>query len=123
MNFFLSSKPFVLKRIWRTLPFSTACCNDSLIYSAVNFVSSNLLRKSGHFITVIFEIRFRMLLETTKTRYATQINMTINMVISMFPFDPTENIRKPSICRCFQGDLKGTMKRKGLRYGKEKSLS
>ena len=31
----------------------------------------------------------------------------------MFPFDSPENIRKPSIFWCFQGDQKGTLGRKG----------
>ena len=30
----------------------------------------------------------------------------------MFPFDPPENIRKPKVFWCFQGDLKGTLGRK-----------
>ena len=33
----------------------------------------------------------------------------------MFPFDPPENIRKPLVFWCFQGDQKGTLGRKGLR--------
>ena len=32
----------------------------------------------------------------------------------MFPFDPPENIRKPKVFSCFQGDQKGTLGRKGL---------
>ena len=32
----------------------------------------------------------------------------------MFPFDPPENIRKPLVFWCFQGDQKGTLGRKGL---------
>ena len=32
----------------------------------------------------------------------------------MFPFDPPENIRKPKVFGCFQGDQKGTLGRKGL---------
>ena len=36
----------------------------------------------------------------------------------MFPFDPPEIIRKPKVFRCFQGDQKGTLGRKGLRYCK-----
>ena len=32
----------------------------------------------------------------------------------MFPFDPPENIRKPKVFWCFQGDQKGTLGRKGL---------
>ena len=31
----------------------------------------------------------------------------------MFPFDPSENIRKPLVF-CLQGDQKGTLGRKGL---------
>ena len=34
----------------------------------------------------------------------------------MFPFDPPENIRKPLVFGCFQGDQKGTLGRKGLIY-------
>ena len=33
----------------------------------------------------------------------------------MFPFDPPENIRKPKVFWCFQGDQKGTLGRKGLK--------
>ena len=32
----------------------------------------------------------------------------------MFPFDPPENIRKPKVFLCFQGDQKETLGRKGL---------
>ena len=32
----------------------------------------------------------------------------------MFPFDPPENIRKPLVLGCFQGDQKGTSGRYGL---------
>ena len=32
----------------------------------------------------------------------------------MFPFDPPENIRKPLVFWCFQGDQKGTFERKRL---------
>ena len=32
----------------------------------------------------------------------------------MFPFDPPENIRKPLVFWCFQGDQKETLERKGL---------
>ena len=32
----------------------------------------------------------------------------------MFPFDPPENIRKPLVFLCFQGDQKGTLGSKGL---------
>ena len=32
----------------------------------------------------------------------------------MFPYDPPENIRKPKVFCCFQGDQKGTLGRKGL---------
>ena len=34
----------------------------------------------------------------------------------MFPFDPPENIRKPLVFWCFQGDQKGTLGRKGLKF-------
>ena len=34
----------------------------------------------------------------------------------MFPFDPPENIRKPKVFRCFQGDQKGTLGSKGLNF-------
>ena len=33
----------------------------------------------------------------------------------MFPFDPPENIRKPLLFWCFQGDQKWTLRRNGLR--------
>ena len=36
----------------------------------------------------------------------------------MFPFDPPENIRKPLVFCCFQGDQKGTFGRKGLNVKK-----
>ena len=36
----------------------------------------------------------------------------------MFPFDPPENIRKPLVFGCFQGDQKGTLGRKGLNLGR-----
>ena len=32
----------------------------------------------------------------------------------MFPFDPPENIWKPLVFLCFQGNQKGTLGRKGL---------
>ena len=32
----------------------------------------------------------------------------------MFPFDPPENIRKPKVFWCFQGDQKRTLGRKGF---------
>ena len=34
----------------------------------------------------------------------------------MFPFDPPEYIRKPSIFWCFQGGQKGTLERNGLNW-------
>ena len=33
----------------------------------------------------------------------------------MFPFDPPENIRKPLVFWCFQGDQIGTLGSKGLK--------
>ena len=33
----------------------------------------------------------------------------------MLPFDPPENIRKPKVFRCFQGDQEGTLGGEGLR--------
>ena len=36
----------------------------------------------------------------------------------MFPFDLTENIRKPLVF-CFQGDKKGQLGRKGLNLDKD----
>ena len=33
----------------------------------------------------------------------------------MFPFDPPENIRKPKVFWCFQGDQKGILGSKGLK--------
>ena len=33
----------------------------------------------------------------------------------MFPFDLSENIRKPLVFLCFQGDQKETLGRKGLK--------
>ena len=37
----------------------------------------------------------------------------------MFPFDPPENIRKPKVFSCFQGDQKGTLGSKGLKINKK----
>ena len=34
----------------------------------------------------------------------------------MFPFDPPENIRKPKVFWCFQGDQNGTLGSKGLTW-------
>ena len=36
----------------------------------------------------------------------------------MLPFDPSENIRKPLVFKCFQGDQKGALVRKGLKLAK-----
>ena len=41
-------------------------------------------------------------------------NVTLTLFFPMFPFDPPENIRKPLVFGCFQGDQKGTLERKGL---------
>ena len=41
--------------------------------------------------------------------------VNITLFLPMFPFDPLENIRKPLVFWCFQGDQKGTLGRKGLR--------
>ena len=38
----------------------------------------------------------------------------LTLFFPMFPFDPSENIKKPLIISCFQGDQKGTLGRKGL---------
>ena len=35
----------------------------------------------------------------------------------MLPFEPPENIRKPLVCWCFQGEQKGIVGRKGLNTG------
>ena len=38
----------------------------------------------------------------------------LTLYFPMFPFDPPENIRKPKVFWCFQGDQKGTLGSKGL---------
>ena len=43
-----------------------------------------------------------------------KIVVTLSLFFPMFPFDPLENIRKPLVFRCFQGDQKETLGRKGL---------
>ena len=40
----------------------------------------------------------------------------LTLFFPMLPFDPPENIRKPSVFWCFQGDQKGTLGRKGLKH-------
>ena len=40
---------------------------------------------------------------------------TLTLYFPMFPFDPPENIRKPKVFLCFQGNQKGTLGSKGLR--------
>ena len=40
--------------------------------------------------------------------------MCLTLYFPMFPFDPPENIRKPLVFWCFQGDQKGTLGSKGL---------
>ena len=42
----------------------------------------------------------------------------LTLSFPMFPFDHPENIRKPKIFWCFQGDQKGTLGRKGLKFRK-----
>ena len=41
--------------------------------------------------------------------------MILTLFFPMFPFDPPENIRKPKVFWCFQGDQKGTLGSKGLK--------
>ena len=38
----------------------------------------------------------------------------LTLFFSMFPFDSPENIRKPLVFWCFQGNQKGTLGRKGF---------
>ena len=38
----------------------------------------------------------------------------LTLFFLVFPFDPPENIRKPMVFWCFQGDQKGTFGRKSL---------
>ena len=45
----------------------------------------------------------------------------LTLFFPLFPFDPPENIRKPKVFWCFQGDQKGTLGRKGLRVRKYKN--
>ena len=40
--------------------------------------------------------------------------MTLTLYFPIFPFAPPENIRKPKVFWCFQGDQKGTLGSKGL---------
>ena len=62
-----------------------------------------------------------LLLNTLKTGY-----IRLTLFFPMFPFDPTENIRKPKVFWCFQGGSKGyagkkwvkTFARKLMRYMK-----
>ena len=39
----------------------------------------------------------------------------LTLYFPMFPFHPPENVRKPKVFCCFQGDQKGTLGSKGLR--------
>ena len=39
----------------------------------------------------------------------------LTLYFPMFPFDSPENIRKPFVFWCFQGDQKGTLGSKGLK--------
>ena len=41
-------------------------------------------------------------------------NFLLTLYFPMFHFDPPENIRKPLVFWCFQGDQKGTLGSKGL---------
>ena len=44
----------------------------------------------------------------------TNNNSKLTLFFPMFPFDRTENITKPKVFRCFQGDQKEILRRKGL---------
>ena len=41
---------------------------------------------------------------------------SLTLYFPMFPFHPPENIRKPLVFLCFQGDQMGTLGSKGLKY-------
>ena len=49
--------------------------------------------------------------------YASTTWSYLTMFFPMSPFDPYENIRKPLVFWCFQGDQKGTLGRKELING------
>ena len=49
--------------------------------------------------------------------YASTTWSYLNLFVPMFPFDPLENIRKPLLFSCFQGDQKRTLGRKELING------
>ena len=44
-----------------------------------------------------------------------QGKVLLTLFFPMSSFDPPENIRKPKVFLCFQGDQKGTSGRKGLK--------
>ena len=41
---------------------------------------------------------------------------SLTLSFPVFPFDPPENIRKPLVFWCFQGDQKETLGKNGLKY-------
>ena len=47
----------------------------------------------------------------------------LTLFFPMFSFDPPENITKPLVFRCFQGDQKGTLGRKSLMVTSPTSLN
>ena len=53
-----------------------------------------------------------LIIQTSHEFALIKLNLTLSF--PMFPFDPRENIRKPKVFCCFQGDQKGTLGRKGL---------
>ena len=49
--------------------------------------------------------------------------LVLTLFFPKFPFDPHENIRKTLVFRCFQGDQKGILGRKGLTVLQARLLS
>ena len=43
------------------------------------------------------------------------MTVPLTLFFPMFPFDPPENIKKPAVFICFQGDQKGILGRKGFK--------
>ena len=80
-------------------------------------ISGNLLFRNG---TLAWNRVTAKLLVTvtcnfvTKAQYlAEYLNFSLTFFFPMFPFNPPENIRKPLVFSCFQGDQKGVLGRKG----------
>ena len=68
-----------------------------------NFVSG---KNKSIFQTILVNTRVHLFLFS--------LYVTLTLFFTLFPFDPPENIRKPLVFWCFQGDQKGTLERKPL---------